>query len=197
MERICCPSMTGYSLPVAKVPFAEAQPGQFGPLHRHPLAGLDRVDEELRHRPHLHQFSTSPPSTPGRGQPQGHSTGSSHGAKPGEPRLGQQRRRTWERAGRPGHDQHAAGRDRPLDGASRGRQLLPATDSPPLSFYSHSGRRRERSLPVHPPSDPEVPRKPPQDTVALSFPRSKYMLGSLPPPLRHTPKITRSLSPET
>lgn len=79
----------GLRVPVAH--FAAAQPhgSALGLAHRHPLAGLDRVDPDLRHGAHLLQLPAPPGTrvTPGHG-PQRHRGQSQRGdAEPGGPRL--------------------------------------------------------------------------------------------------------------
>lgn len=83
------PSPMPISLPVAHFAAAQSHVGALGLAHRHPLAGLDRVDPNLRHGPHLLQLP-APPGThaaPGHG-PQRHGGQSQRGdAEPGGPRL--------------------------------------------------------------------------------------------------------------
>lgn len=79
----------GLGVPVAH--FATAQPHvrALGLTHRHPLAGLDRVDPNLRHRAHLLQLPAPPGTraTPSYG-PQRHRSQPQRGdAEPGGPRL--------------------------------------------------------------------------------------------------------------
>lgn len=131
------PSSPSPDVPVPQVAAAQPHGRALGRAHRHPPAGLDRVDPELRHGAHLLQppAPPGPRAAPGHG-PQRHGGQSQRGhpqpagpGRRGEAEAGQSRgaggahdRASAGEAGAPGDP--APRRALPLARSPQGRRLL-------------------------------------------------------------------------